>query len=64
MRVDPGENAMISEATEWNEWQASADKAVDFIKKLGNADRLKLLCRLSQGECHDQTSPAQYAKLL
>lgn len=29
---------MISEATEWNEWQASADKAVDFIKKLGNAD--------------------------
>ena len=32
MRVDPGENAMIREATEWNEWQASADKAVDFIK--------------------------------
>lgn len=52
MTIDPGENAMTRQASEWNEWQASADKAVGFIKKLGNADRLKLLCRLSQGECH------------
>lgn len=38
--------------TEWDALNASATQAVDFIKKLGNADRLKLLCRLSQGECH------------
>lgn len=43
---------MIRHPSEWNQWQASADVAAGFIKKLGNADRLKLLCRLSEGECH------------
>lgn len=39
-------------ASEWDQLNASAARAVDFIKKLGNPERLKLLCRLSQGECH------------
>ena len=43
---------MSANETEWDALNASAAQAVDFIKKLGNADRLKLLCRLSQGECH------------
>lgn len=43
---------MSANETEWDALNASATQAVDFIKKLGNADRLKLLCRLSQGECH------------
>ena len=43
---------MSINASEWDQLNASAARAVDFIKKLGNPERLKLLCRLSQGECH------------
>lgn len=43
---------MSRHPSEWNQWQASADAAAGFVRKLGNADRLKLLCRLSEGECH------------
>ena len=35
---------MSANETEWDALNASAAQAVDFIKKL--------LCRLSQGECH------------
>ncbi len=52
MKIDSGENTMVRPPSEWKQWQDSAEKAVDFIKKLGNTDRLKLLCRLSEGECH------------
>ena len=43
---------MSIQPSEWDHMNESAAQAVDFIKKLGNPDRLKLLCRLSQGECH------------
>ena len=52
MKIDSGENTMVRPPSEWKQWQDLAEKAADFIKKLGNADRLKLLCRLSEGECH------------
>ena len=43
---------MSIQPSEWDRMNESAAQAVDFIKKLGNPDRLKLLCRLSQRECH------------
>jgi DNA-binding transcriptional ArsR family regulator len=35
---------------DYNELRASADKASSLIKSMANADRLMLLCQLSQGE--------------
>ena len=35
----------------WNRRQPATERAVAFIKLLGNPDRLMLLCRLSRGEC-------------
>lgn len=43
---------MSSQPSEWDQSQVSAKEAVGFIKKFGNPDRLKLLCRLAKGECH------------
>ncbi len=43
---------MSAIAPEWDKNGEAAARAVAFIKKLGNADRLKLLCRLARGECH------------
>jgi DNA-binding transcriptional ArsR family regulator len=35
---------------DFNELRASADKASNLMKVMANADRLMLLCQLSQGE--------------
>lgn len=35
---------------DYNELRTSADKASSLIKNMANADRLMLLCQLSQGE--------------
>ncbi len=45
---------MSIQSSERNCMNESAARAVDFIKRLDNSERLKLLCRLSQGECHGQ----------
>ena len=37
-------------AMDFNELRASADKASNLMKVMANADRLMLLCQLSQGE--------------
>lgn len=40
----------LTNAIDFNELRASADKASTLMKVMANADRLMLLCQLSQGE--------------
>ena len=43
-------NFETASAMDFNELRASADKASNLMKAMANADRLMLLCQLSQGE--------------
>ena len=43
-------NFETASAMDFNELRASADKASNLMKVMANADRLMLLCQLSQGE--------------
>ena len=40
----------VASQMDFNELRASADKASNLMKVMANADRLMLLCQLSQGE--------------
>jgi len=40
----------LNNEAHFEELRASADKACSFMKVMANADRLMLLCQLSQGE--------------
>jgi len=48
--IDNSAVNLNSSAMDFNELRASADKACNLMKVMANADRLMLLCLLSQGE--------------